>query len=464
VRTIREGLTHVFGGIPGLPTDSAYLLLKPWAIFLIPIAIAGGLALTAPVVAGDGWAIGATALAVWGLLCSRALAKQLRKAESAALREAAERRETERQLAEEKQRLKTIIDSEPECVKIQAADGTILDMNPAGLAIIEARHRDEIIGKSAYGYIAPEWRAKYAEMTERVFRGEAATLEFRLIGRCGGERWMETHAVPLREPDGTTSALLGITRDVTDRRRAEENERQHRIAVAQMQRTLSMGEMATTIAHELNQPLAAIVNYSRGAVRRLHSAPRDVADVIESLNIVSQEADRAAQIIRNIRNLLQKQPTRREKRDINDVVQSVLGLIRPELRRQGIHCDLSLATDLPKLAIVPIEIEQVMHNLARNAIEAMAGISAREKSLSIVSRKGVRGSVEVTLRDTGCGLPSYIPGDVFDPFVTTKPDGLGMGLAITRSIVESHGGRIWIERTSAHGTTIAFALPTTPED
>ena len=440
--------------------DSRHLR-DSWAIVAVPIAIAGAWALAVPAAGIYGLALGASILAVWALLRSGGLSRRLREAEAATMRETSERREMERTLADQKQRLKMVIESEPECVKLQAADGTILDMNPAGLAIIEAKRREDIVGKSAYGYVAPEWRAKYAEMTERVFRGETATLEFRLIARSGTERWMKTHAVPLRDRDGSIWALLGFTRNVTDRRRAEENERQHRSSVAHLQRTLSMGEMATTIAHELNQPLTAIVNYSRGAIRRLRSGQGTVEQVIDSLEAASSEAERAAQIIRNIRNFLRKQPTRQERRNLNKVVQGVFAYtyIQGELRRQAIRSNVALAEDLPPVEIVPIQIEQVILNLARNAIEAMAGTAGREKEFAVVTRRGDGNSVEVAVSDTGPGLPPSEVGDVFDPFVTTKRDGLGMGLAITRSIVDAHGGRIWIERSSALGTTFVFSLP-----
>jgi PAS domain S-box-containing protein len=425
----------------------------------IPIAIAGASALVSPAAAAYGVALGAAAFAVWAAVRSRALSSRLRDAETALEHEVIERRTLERTLADQKQQLKVIFESEPECVKLQAADGTILDMNPAGLAIVDAKRREDIVGKAAYGYIAPEHRAKYAEMTKRVFHGETATLEFRLIGLRGRERWMETHAVPLRDPDGEISALFAITRDITDRKHAEENERQHRVALARLQRTLSMGEMATTIAHELNQPLTAIVNYSRGAIRRLQSKQANVDQVIESLRIASAEADRAAQIIRNVRNFLRKQPTRRKRKDVNEVVQSVLAFIQQELHHHAVRSSVALARDLPPIEVVPIEIEQVILNMARNAVEAMAATTDREKELTIATRGGSGNSIEVAVSDTGPGLQPDELGDVFEPFVTTKPDGLGMGLAITRSIVEAHGGRIWVERTCGLGTTFTFSLP-----
>jgi two-component system sensor kinase FixL len=440
------------------------VLREPWTILAIPIAIAGAWALAIPTAGVYGLTLGASALAAWAIVRSAGLAKRLREAEAAMVREVSERREMERTLADQQQRLKIVIESAPECIKLQAADGTILDMNPAGLALIGARRREDIIGKSAYGYIASEWRSKYAEMTARVFRGEAATLEFRLIDFKGAERWLETHAVPLRDQEGRMTALLALTRNVTDRRNAEEHERQHRIAMARLLRMHSMGEMATTIAHELNQPLTAIINYSRGAIRRLRSARGSIDEVIDSLEAASSEADRAARIIRNIRNFLRKEPTPRQRHDLNEIVRGAFAFMQAELRRQAIRSSVAFAEGLPSVEVVPVEMEQVVLNLVRNAIEAMAGTTGRDRELSVATRRSGANGVEVAVSDTGPGLPPRDFGDVFDPFVTTKPDGLGMGLAITRSIVDSHGGLIGVERTSMHGTTFVFSLPAAAAD
>ena len=436
-------------------------LRDPWVSIAIPIALTGASVFVAPAEAPYGLALGGSILAVLGAMRVAALSSQLRDAEAALHREMMAHREMERTITDQQQRLKIIIDSEPECVKIQAADGTILDMNPAGLAIIDAQCREDIVGKAAYGYIAREYRAKYAEMTKRVFEGETATLEFRLVGLKGRQRWMESHAVPLREPDGAVSAMFAITRDVTDRRQAEAIQNQHRTVIAHTLRTLSMAEMATAIAHELNQPLTEIVNYSRGAIRRLKSTHSAPDQVIDSLTIVSREAERAANILRSIRNFLRKQPARREKKNINAIVQSVLIIMQAELRHLAIRLNVVPAAGLATIEIVPIEIEQVILNLARNAIDAMACTTDRHKELAIVTRRGSEKGVEVAVSDTGPGLPPIKLGDVFDPFFTTKPDGLGMGLAITRSIIEAHGGAIWVERTSGLGTTIVFSLPGT---
>ena len=167
----------------------------------VPLAITGASVLAMLAAAPYGLALSGSILAVWGAMRAGELSRRLRDAEAALEFEMMTYRELRRTIADQSQRLKIIMDSELECVKVQAADGTILDMNPAGLAIIDAKCREDIVGKAAYGYIAREYRDKYAEMTKRVFAREAATLEFRLIGLKGRQRWMESHAVPLRARD-----------------------------------------------------------------------------------------------------------------------------------------------------------------------------------------------------------------------------------------------------------------------
>jgi two-component system sensor histidine kinase DctS/two-component system sensor kinase FixL len=187
------------------------------------------------------------------------------------------------QLQENENRLRAIIESAPECVKLQAIDGTVLEVNPAGLALIDAERPEDFVGKSIFCSIAPEHHDFYREQMRRVFGGESVVFKFRAITLKGRECWMETHAVPLRDARGEIKAFLGVTRDMTQHKLAEEQSRRHQLELARVARLSSMGEMATGIAHELNQPLAAIANFARGCVRRLQNGNADGAELIRSL-------------------------------------------------------------------------------------------------------------------------------------------------------------------------------------
>ena len=186
-------------------------------------------------------------------------------------------------LQENENRLRAIIESEPECVKLQAADGTVLEINPAGLALVGAERPEDIIGRKIFTVVAPEYRDYYRENMRRVFEGESVVYEFKSITLKGRTAWMESHAVPLRDARGNIYALLGITRDITEHKWAEEQARRHQTELARVARLSTMGEMATGIAHELNQPLSAIANFARGCLRRLRGGEVACADLVVPL-------------------------------------------------------------------------------------------------------------------------------------------------------------------------------------
>jgi PAS domain S-box-containing protein len=398
----------------------------------------------------------AAAACAWHAL---ALRRRLAVLERGLERETAARRSAEERLTENQCRLRTIIESEPECVKLQARDGTILEMNPAGLAFSDADQPDQIVGKSVYPLIAPEHRESYRALSESVFAGRAAALEFRLVSLKGRERLMETHAVPLRNAAGEITALLGLTRDVTERKRAEEQARRHLAELARVARVSTMGEMASGIAHELNQPLAAIANHAAACQRRAAQLGGLAPAVLESLDEIAAQARRAGQIIRNLRELAQKGTPCRTAVDVNGVVRLVAEVIEPEARHRAVRVRLGLDEKVPLAFAEKIEIEQVILNLVKNSIEAMDDPATVAREVEIATGRGAGGTVEISVRDTGPGIPDEFLEQVFDPFFTTKADGMGMGLSISRSIVESHGGRFAVWPNPDRGVTLRFTLP-----
>jgi PAS domain S-box-containing protein len=397
----------------------------------------------------------AAAAAAWRVV---ALRRRLAAAETELALEVAARRRAEENLTENQCRLRTIIESEPECVKLQARDGTVLEMNPAGLAFTDADQPDQIVGKSVYPLIAPEYQERYRALSAAVFEGRSAVLEFRLVSLKGRERLMETHAVPLRNAAGDVTALLGLTRDVTERKRAEEQARRHLAELARVARLSTMGEMASGIAHELNQPLAAIANHAAACQRR--AAVGALAPELRgSLDEISVQARRAGQIIRNVRDLARKAAPCRTAVDVNGVVRLVAEVIEPEARQRAVCVRLGLGGHVPLAYAEKIEIEQVILNLVKNSIEAMDDNSDAAREVEIGTGPHGDDAVEVSVRDTGPGIPAAFREQVFDPFFTTKSDGMGMGLSISRSIVEAHGGRLALCANPDRGVTLRFTLP-----
>ena len=361
-------------------------------------------------------------------------------------------------LQENEFRLRTIIESEPECVKLQAEDGTVLEINPAGLRLVDANQPADIIGRKIFSVVAPEYFDIYRENMRRVFAGEAVVYEFRAITLKNRVAWMETHAAPLRDARGNIYALLGITRDITEHKQAEEQARRHHTELARVARLSTMGEMATGIAHELNQPLSAIANFSRGCIRRLRSGGMSPQELIVPLEEVCEQAERAGDILRHVRDFVRKREPRLKSLDVNQIVRAVVKFTEHEARHQCTHVRLNLDPLLPKVAADAIMIEQVIVNLVRNAIEAMTEVVPSRREIVIQTRLFESDSVEVEVADTGPGIEGGLIDQVFDQFFTTKPEGVGMGLAISRSIIESHGGKIRAESSRDGGAILRFTL------
>ena len=365
-------------------------------------------------------------------------------------------------LQENENRLRAIIESEPECVKLQAADGTVLEINPAGLALVGAERPEDIIGRKIFTVVAPEYRDYYRENMRRVFEGESVVYEFKSITLKGRTAWMESHAVPLRDARGNIYALLGITRDITEHKWAEEQGRRHQTELARVARLSTMGEMATGLAHELNQPLSAIANFARGCIRRLRSGDVAPADLIEPLEEVCEQAERAGEIMRHVRDFVRKSEPRMTAVDINLVVRSVVKFTEHEARQNETVVTLHLAPQQPRVWADSIMVEQVICNLVRNAMEAMAETRTLRREIIIRTVQNGGDVVEVEVIDTGPGIDGAVIDQIFDQFFTTKPEGVGMGLSISRSIVESHGGSIRAESRAGGGATFRFTLQAIP--
>jgi C4-dicarboxylate-specific signal transduction histidine kinase len=258
----------------------------------------------------------------------------------------------------------------------------------------------------------------------------------------------------LRRPEG---GLVISHLDVTRQRRAEEEAERDREQLAHVLRVATLGELATSLAHEINQPLAAITSNAQAARRLLRSAPDD-PDLPEMLGDIGAEAQRAAQIIRRLRALFKKEHAERQPVDIGEVIKEVIGLLHKDLERRGVRLEVSLQPDAPRVLGDIVQLQQVMLNVIVNAEEAMRGDSA-ERRLRIEMATREPAILTITVEDSGAGVPAAELEHIFDRFVTTKSDGLGMGLSICRSIVEAHGGRIWATRNPDRGLTVHVELP-----
>jgi signal transduction histidine kinase len=266
---------------------------------------------------------------------------------------------------------------------------------------------------------------------------------------------------------------LGAVVDVTERKRADEQRlellakdrtiaseralREKEAELARVVRALSVGELASSIAHEVNQPLAGVMMNAEAALRWLGAGTPDLEEARDSLARIAQDANRASAVIRRIREFLKKERQQTALLDVNQVVQESVALVREELLKRQINLYMELSSELPQVRGDPIQLEQVILNLIMNGADAMASMQGG-KDLRVRSQKDADSCVVVAVRDSGVGIdPEQIPR-MFDAFFTTKSTGMGMGLSISRTIIEAHGGRIWAELNDGPGLTVQFKL------
>jgi signal transduction histidine kinase len=255
------------------------------------------------------------------------------------------------------------------------------------------------------------------------------------------------------------SMLYFIRREERRRSAAEERAHRHQNDLAHVSRLSTMGEMASGIAHEINQPLSAIVNYARGCTRRLRAGNHDQGAVLDAIEQIATQAERAAEIIRRLRNFLRKGEVHRVPLQINALVKEVRSFLAHDAQRAGVQIQLHLTVGEPRVYADEIQVEQVLVNLVRNGIDAV-GAAQRPRPLIIITTAVVHAAaVRVSVRDNGPGLPPDTRDQLFHPFFTTKKNGLGMGLSISRSIITAHEGRMWAVSPPGDGTTVHFTLP-----
>ena len=254
--------------------------------------------------------------------------------------------------------------------------------------------------------------------------------------------------------------------DLTGRKRAEENLRQSeqryreaQAELAHVNRVTTMGQLTASIAHEVNQPIAAAVINAEAALRFLGRDPPDLVEVRQGLDSIVKDANRAGEVIGRIRELIKKAPQRKDRVDINDAITDVIALTHSELVSNGVSLHTRFAPGMAPIYGDRVQLQQVILNLIVNAIEAMSGMSAGARELWISTEIDGSNGALVAVRDSGPGLDPAALERLFDAFYTTKTGGMGMGLSICRSIIEAHGGRIWAEANTPQGATFQFSLP-----
>jgi PAS domain S-box-containing protein len=300
------------------------------------------------------------------------------------------------------------------------------------------------------------------DSTIRIWRqntqtGEPHQVSYRLRRADGAYRWFDVRGEPLRDSEGRVVQWYGICIDVEDRRRTEEALRntQERLSVASQVATV--GELAASIAHEVNQPLTAVVSNGNACLRWLSAQPPNLAKAVEAAERIVRDGKDAGEVVRHIRALFKRAAHEEVPLDLNEVIGEVLGVLRSETARRRVLVETDLGLDLAPVTGDRVQLQQLILNLLLNGIEAMDGVIDHPKSLFIRSKRESDDNVLVEIQDSGVGLKN--PDTVFDAFFTTKQNGMGMGLAICRSIVQAHNGRLWAASGEGRGATFYFTLP-----
>ncbi len=372
--------------------------------------------------------------------------------------------QAEEALKQSEERYRNLVEHAPDAVFV-THDNQIVYTNDAGVRLLGGAGRKEIMGRDLLDFIHPDYRAAARLRTEQITAENKASplSEFQVVRLDGELADVEMIGMPCVY-DGLP-AVQRVVRDVSDRKRAQEKARQHLAELAHMMRLRMMGELMSEVSHEINQPLYAISNFAAASLNRLHSpqtgsAPSEVTGWLEQ---IAAQATRAGEIIRRIGRFVRKSPAKLVTADVNEIVKSVIDLLGVDGRLDAVDLRLDLADDAPPVCIDRIQVEQVLVNLLRNALEAMANNPAAHRQLRVRTERHSSEYVEVVVSDNGPGLPPEQLNRLFEPFFTTKSEGMGMGLSISHSIIEAHGGRLEAVANPDRGLTFHFTLPIVKE-
>ena len=362
-----------------------------------------------------------------------------------------------RQLRRQERKLRDVIETIPTFAWTALPDGSVDFANGywqeyTGLLI------ENTVGSGWQAAVHPDDLKRHAEKWRgSVTSGETFENEVRYRRATDGQyRWFLTRAVPLHDSRGKIIKWYGTSTDIEDRKRAE----QLQSDLAHVNRVSTLGELAVSLSHELKQPITAAVLNANTCVRWLKRDHPDLEMACEAAARIVNDGNRAADVIDRLRSLYKKSPPKRELIDVNETIREMVVLLRAEANRYAVSMRTDLAADLPKITADRVQLQQVFMNLMINAIEEMKEIG---RVLTLKSELGHDCQLLISVSDTGVGLPTEKAAEIFNAFFTTKPQGSGMGLAISRSIVEAHGGRLCATANSERGATFHFTLPTAAE-
>ena len=390
-----------------------------------------------------------------------------RRLYAALVRDTSERKRAEEDLRASEARFRTFVDRAADAFFLMDDTLTVIDVNRQACEGL-GYARDELIGMHPRDFDVALEEASLSALAERTGAGETVTFETRHRRRDGTVFPVEVRGGAFRTGDRVVH--LALARDITERKLAEDMMRQQehalqraRTELAHVSRLTTLGELTSSIAHEVSQPLGAIIASAGACARWLAAKPPNVAEARVALDNIASDGKRARDVIGRIRALTKRQVVRKESLDINLQLEEVLALTDYESRSHRVVRQTQLDRTLPRVPGDRIQLQQVLLNLIMNAIEAMSTVSDRPRVLTLVSRHQHPNALLVEVRDTGSGIDPQHIEQIFEAFYTTKAEGIGIGLSISRSIVEAHGGRLCVGTNEPHGAVFRLALPTAEE-
>jgi len=351
-----------------------------------------------------------------------------------------------------------IVDSIPGLIAALNVNGELERVNQPCLDYV-GRSQEELSQWAVDGTIHPDDSPGYLQALERSFAtGAPLQFETRIRRVDGMYRWFNVSWLAYRDRQGHIVRWYVLLTDVDDRKRAEEALRQALGDLARINRVTTMGELAASLAHELSQPISGAMTNANTCLRKLGHDKPDLDEVRTAVTRIARDAQRASDVIGRIRSQFEKAALNREGLDLNGIIRETTALLRAEATRYHISIRTELVADLPQIVGDRVQLQQVAMNLIVNGIEAMRDVDGIREML-IKSQRAENDRILVSVSDTGIGLPPQLAEQIFDPFFTTKPHGTGMGLRISRSIIESHGGRLWTVGSDGRGATFYLNLP-----
>jgi PAS domain S-box-containing protein len=363
------------------------------------------------------------------------------------------RRSAEESLSQKTEELDQFFNVTLDLLCIANTDGYFLRLSPSWERILGFT-REELMAKRFFEFVHPDDVVRTQEVVSALASQEkVSSFENRYRCKDGTYRWLEWTAVP------AGSLIYAAARDFTDQLKAQAEAEQRKEELAHMTRITMMGELTTSLAHEINQPLMAILSNAEAAQRFLGRAEPDISEVRQILDDIIGDDRRASEVVRKVRALVRKEKPREELLDLNKVTQEVISLIRSESLLQGLSIAMELSPDLKIIRGDRVQLQQVILNLILNSAAAMRDCPRGQRKIVVRTAMPDNGNVKASVTDFGTGIDENNLDSIFEPFYTTKPDGLGMGLSISRTIIKAHGGTMEARNNREGGATFAFTLP-----